>query len=919
MAWSIKNIENQVSNIEGAYTLTYAIEGMPTIKKHELSVNEGVFYKEITPVGNLTGFSVNIEATSELKNCYIRCTDSEGNSQTSNLFTVQFVSPSSNKPPKIQNIKIQNVNQSGVYQISYEATDDSSNDLKHYLKLDNEIYSQITPNKSGDTYIYNGTGLTNGTHLFSLKVSDGSIETESTIFQIIIPQIENTPPIISEITVEEASYKGRYRLSYSVNDIDKSDLITHKIKFDTDEYKVIKPILVENRYIYNGLGLKNGKHEGTILVSDGSNEVQSSPFFITINAQEGIGLKEQLAKTKESYDTSYISLIDTVKDVINKMTTDKQYDNNLGASLVEAAYKDYTDKSVKLKDISQQAIDLIGNKKTSDAKENLAKEIGDLANSLGSLDQSMNDVFKDGILTEAEKITIKQHLQSLSLEKVDVDNQYNSILSKFNKTDLEYAEKGTAPPITVEGTSSKYPDKKWYLKVYNDFKNAYQNYSKKYENLILVIDYILKKDGILDSLDKEKKDKSFEEYVLSIGEYSKHASLAIEAIGRNETENNETLVQTFKGEYIRTNKENSAKLTALTQTTNGLTEQVSEFKQTADRIQTQVTQNTNGLASQKSQITQLANEISSKVSSGQVYSIIRQSSNEILFALNDHGYRGTWISFTNGYATFKNCYISCSAITALNGEPPYISLFGDTSPGKCAIDATAGDNYGIGNSIRLKYTDSNYVRIASNWVAFYVDGYSSGRNNAFSFSSNGATFHPANCQIVSGDGSHSVIKNDGWGCGVKLLNSMDGIQSRSYDSNGSDTGYARVVCSTCVENSKSVSAYNLRREITKVSYLSEIDKLNIFEIDSTPINPDNKEAELLKIQEEPNSNNVILGIDVDDINTPDIIKLPTGTEGEMGISISALACLNSKGIQELNDKIKILELEIDNLKNGGIK
>ncbi len=97
-------------------------------------------------------------------------------------------------------------------------------------------------------------------------------------------------------------------------------------------------------------------------------------------------------------------------------------------------------------------------------KENLAKEIGDLTNSLGSLDQSMNDVFKDGILTEAEKITIRQHLQSLSLEKVDVDNQYNSILGKFNKTDLDYAEKGVYPPITVEGTSSKYPDKKWYLK-----------------------------------------------------------------------------------------------------------------------------------------------------------------------------------------------------------------------------------------------------------------------------------------------------------------------------------------------------------------------------------------------------------------------------------------------------------------------
>lgn len=718
MAWSIKNIENQVSNVEGAYTLTYAIEGMPTIKKHELSTNNGVFYKEITPVGNLTGFSVNVEATLELKNCYIRCTDSEGHSQTSNLFTVQFVSPSSNNPPTISNIKIQNVNQSGVYQIVYEATDDNSKDLTHYLKIDNEDYKQITPIKSENTYTYNGTSLSNGTHVCNLKVSDGSVETESSVFQIIIPKIVNTPPKISEVTIEETSYKGRFRISYTATDIDKTDLITHKLKIDTNEYEVIKPISVDNKYVYNGLGLTEGTHEGIIQISDGVNEVSSSPFSIVINAQEGVGLKQQLSEAKGHYDTSYNSLMTTVRDVIDKMTNDKQYDNGIGASLVEQAYKDYTDKSVKLKDISQQAIDLIGSKKTSDAKENLAKEIGDLTNSLGSLDQSMNDVFKDGILTEAEKITIRQHLQSLSLEKVDVDNQYNSILGKFNKTDLDYAEKGVYPPITVEGTSSKYPDKKWYLKIYKDFQSAYESYSKKYENLILIIDYILKKDGILDDVDKTKKDKAFEEYTLAIGEYSKQASLAIEAIGRNETENNETLVQTFKGEYVRTNRENSAKLTALTQTTNGLTEQVSEFKQTADRIQTQVTQNTNGLASQKSQITQLANKITSKVDVGDFGTLIEQNSNSVTVAVKN----GTLVTTDDWGHTVWNGYLACDKLTTPKDHHPIIYLFGDKSPGRCAIDATQEMNTGKGTSIRLKYTDNCYIRVDEGGFRYYLNG-----------------------------------------------------------------------------------------------------------------------------------------------------------------------------------------------------
>ena len=739
MAWSINNIENQVSNIEGAYTLTYSIEGIPTIKKHELSTNEGVFYKEITPVGNLTGFSVNIEATSELKNCYIRCTDSEGNVQTSNLFTLQFVSPSKKNPPKIQNIKIQNVNQSGVYQIVYEATDDNGNDnLTHYLKIDNDSYKQISPTKSENNFTYNGTGLSNGTHVCNIKVSNGTLEVESTVFQIIIPNIVNNPPTISNVTVEETSYKGRYRISYTAKDTDTADLIIHKLKIDEADYEIIKPISVDDKYVYNGLGLSQGTHEGIVQISDGTNEVQSNPFSIVINAQEGVGLKQQLAEAKVDYDSSYTSLMDTVKDVINKMTNDKQYDNNIGAELVSNAYKNYTDKSVKLKEISQKAIDLIGDKKTSDAKENLAKEIGDLTNSLGSLDSSMNDVFKDGILTEAEKITIRQHLQSLSLEKVDVDNQYNSILGKFNKTDLEYAEKGTAPPITVGNTNTDYPDKKWYLKLYNDFKNAYANYSKKYENLILIIDYILKKDGILDSTDKDKKDKAFQEYILAIGEYSKQASLAIEGIGRNETENNETLVQTFKGEYVRTNKENSAKLTALTQTTNGLTEQVSEFKQTADRIQTQVTQNSSKLGQQQSTITQLSNQIKSKVSAGDVTSIIEQNPNSIVWGLNHYGRKGTWVTVRDGYVTFENCKVSCSAITSLPDDDPIIYLYGDKNKGRCSIDATQNDEEGTGDAIRLKWDRSNYVRIAENRISFYEKCY--GRSAIFNVDDKGVYY-----------------------------------------------------------------------------------------------------------------------------------------------------------------------------------
>ena len=935
MAWSIKNIENQVSNVEGVYILTYSIEGMPTIKKHELSTNNGVFYKEITPVGNLTGFSVNVEATSELKNCYIRCTDSEGHSQTSNLFTIQFVSPSSNNPPTISNIKIQNVNQSGVYQIVYEATDDSSKDLTHYLKIDNEGYKQITPIKSENTYTYNGTSLSNGTHVCNLKVSDGIVETESSVFQIIIPKIVNTPPKISEVTVEETSYKGRFRISYTATDIDKTDLITHKLKIDTNEYEIIKPISVGNKYVYNGLGLTEGTHEGIIQISDGVNEVSSSPFSIVINAQEGVGLKQQLSEAKGHYDTSYNSLMTTVRDVIDKMTNDKQYDNSIGASLVEQAYKDYTDKSVKLKDISQQAIDLIGSKKTSDAKENLAKEIGDLTNSLGSLDQSMNDVFKDGILTEAEKITIRQHLQSLSLEKVDVDNQYNSILGKFNKTDLDYAEKGVYPPVTVEGTSSKYPDKKWYLKIYNDFKSAYESYSKKYENLILIIDYILKKDGILDDIDKNKKDKAFEEYTLAIGEYSKQASLSIEAIGRNETENNETLVQTFKGEYVRTNRENSAKLTALTQTTNGLTEQVSEFKQTADRIQTQVTQNTNGLAKQQSTITQLSNEIKLAVTEGEFGSLIRQNANSIVIGLQNQGILQTNFEVNGKYGTLWNGFLACDKLTSPPGHYPIISLFGDSANGNCAIDATNENHTGWGDSIRLQWDRSNYIRVSTNWFAVYQSGYGSGRARIFEITNDAIQFRGDNIVTYNANGKYlnayqvtvNSIGDNGRGA-ILMRSDLDG-HSKSLGSSSSK--WSEAYATTFYGKMSSSSDINLKENVHYLDNNKDNgDKLLIENTITTNDLYDFVKKDLKLTTYNYNEKyygdlydaqnvDTELGFVAQDITGTSVenLVLRKDDADNLAYSLNGYVSVLAGALQVAINKIETLESEINNLKNGG--
>lgn len=72
------------------------------------------------------------------------------------------------------------------------------------------------------------------------------------------------------------------------------------------------------------------------------------------------------------------------------------------------------------------------------------------------------------------------------------------------------------------------------------------------------------------------------------------------------------------------------------------------------------------------------------------------------------------------------CTINAENITAgslsvdrlnSNNENPIIRLFDN-----CAIDATRSMNQGKGDSLRLKWDDSNYIRISSNDIAFYNNG-----------------------------------------------------------------------------------------------------------------------------------------------------------------------------------------------------
>ncbi|WP_291567013.1 MULTISPECIES: phage tail protein [unclassified Clostridium] len=116
-----------------------------------------------------------------------------------------------------------------------------------------------------------------------------------------------------------------------------------------------------------------------------------------------------------------------------------------------------------------------------------------------------------------------------------------------------------------------------------------------------------------------------------------------------------------------------------------------------------------------SAISQLSYEISSKVSEGEIYSIIRQSSSAVEYAFNDISPSVTMDRY--GIKLGRNCSIDCESINSTDSGNPIIRLFGE-----CSLDATYNNEQGRGSAIRLKWDRYNYIRIESGAINFIIDG-----------------------------------------------------------------------------------------------------------------------------------------------------------------------------------------------------
>lgn len=624
--------------------------------------------------------------------------------------------------PSIKNLKCSYSDSTGKYILNFAFNGDVNFKYNIYLKLDNNDYIEVLSNQiSGDKTIEQTS--TRGEHTCILKVSDGYNDYTFSPFQF---EITNHKPILSKILVTDITNNGEAYIYYSTKDIESSTL-THRLIIGNTG-KVITPTQVDNFYSYKVTGLPKGTSYCKISISDGIDTVSSDIFTIDVFS-DTTDKKELLRRAKIRYDSAYQQL----RDIIVSVISDLKYDYDIENALIAKAQDNYKIEYSNFNKISQQSIDTIGSNKITVTKNELQSEINDVDNAVNSLETTMWGVFQDGILDQSERDTLKSSLDLVAKEKSDIDKDYEAL---YNNEDLIDPSK-------------------------TNLQTSYNNFCTVHIALVNAINDLVNKETIIDNEDKANLQTAFDNWRNGLGAYRTASLEAIDSIAKKKADDSADVVDKKWAEIILdpdtgiqaqvgnlsttvdgfdqriTNVEVTAdginstvssiessvnglnqRVTNVEVTTNGVSSTVSSMQSSVNGLNNSINGLDNRVAKAESNITQLSDKITSTVmTESDVKSIIEQNSSSVKIGFN--GISDSVVINSSGL-TVNQGSIACDSITSCS-KNAIIKLF-EGNDLNMAIDATEQYETGIGDAIRLKRDDNNYIRIGNQNIQFYIGG-----------------------------------------------------------------------------------------------------------------------------------------------------------------------------------------------------
>ena len=144
-------------------------------------------------------------------------------------------------------------------------------------------------------------------------------------------------------------------------------------------------------------------------------------------------------------------------------------------------------------------------------KDTVNKELDDIKDAMDNLGGTLDEAFKDGIISEAEAIAIKQQIQNLEVEKKDIDSVYTTLYANTDligtaKTNLYNAKNSynTAHTNLINAINNAIADKKISTDENTLVKRAFANYGTA------LATFRSKSEEALDSIANKKKQDAIQ-------------------------------------------------------------------------------------------------------------------------------------------------------------------------------------------------------------------------------------------------------------------------------------------------------------------------------------------------------------------------------------------------------------------------
>lgn len=249
---------------------------------------------------------------------------------------------------------------------------------------------------------------------------------------------------------------------------------------------------------------KNAIKQNLKTLETGKLNIDKQYTVVYNNASLTGTAKTELKSSYDNYVLKYNSLVTVINNILDKTGLLVEADN----TAINNAFKEHNMAMSVYNEKINKAIDYITIKNVEDAKSELSSNIEELGGALSGLESTMNNAFKDGVLSESEKKSIKQHLLTVSSKKSDIDKRYTTLYSN------EHLEETPKSNLTT----------------------AYNNYIKSYNSLVTVINNILEKEGLVDSTDQTNLNNAFKEHDSKLGLYTTADLDALDAIAKKKAE-----------------------------------------------------------------------------------------------------------------------------------------------------------------------------------------------------------------------------------------------------------------------------------------------------------------------------------------------------------------------------------------------